>query len=381
MNTSFSATLSWLRWLAACAVVLYHVRFLLYASYGHVRDKGPLVQLYYFVTGLGQEGFVLYIVASGMLLGGQSLRRWIQRGEDAWRDVAHKALWFYAFLVPALLLGGLFDLAGSCVFKFTGVYGYFDIFSPDLSLKAVTANLLPVQRFMVPGLGSNAMLFLLAYECWAYFALAAFVLLGMRWSGVLAGTAIAIEGAVLSPAFFGYLLLWTIAAAVFHHRDRLAIRPSLPVGCFIFAASLLASRIFGAHLPAASPDIALVVRSLLDLQFGAGCIALLLAMERPAAMKRGAWSLLVWRLNRRFPSAASVLLASHFPFMMLVVAVTSHSLAVPIAGQPRPYLFTLFCAVVLMIYAYAWVLSRLALRLVRMVPRARRIAGSLATEN
>lgn len=377
MNPSFSAILNCSRWLATGAVVLYHVRFLLFASYDQVHDKGFLVKLYYFVTSLGHEGFVLYMVASGMLLGGLSLRRWTRQGQNAWRDVVHKAVWFYALLVPGLLIGGALDIAGSCVLQCTGVYGYFGQFNPDFSLVAVSENLLPLQRFMVPGLGSNAMLYLLAYECWAYLALAGFMLPGRRPLGVLAGLAIAAEGVILAPEFFGYLALWMLGALLYRHREQLSRHIPLGLAVAMFAVTLLTSRVLGARLSQEPAHFVLVMRTLLDLQFGLGLMLLLLALSCRRREKR-VWPLLLWRLNRFFPSANSVILASHFPFMMFLVAVTSHSLAVPIAGQPRTVVFVLFGVLVVAIYAYAWLLSRLALRLVRLLPRRGGLPGAVA---
>lgn len=375
MKTSFTTLLSCSRWLAVFAVVLYHVRFLLFAPYDNVQDKGLLVQLYYLVTSLGHEGFVLYMLASGMLLGGLSLRRWSQQGPNAWRDVAHKSLWFYSFLVPALLIGGILDFAGSCVWKCTGVYAYFGQFSPDFSFKAVTGNLFPVQRFIVPGLGSNTMLYLLAYECWSYLAFAAFVLPGRRWTSMIVGLALVLEGAVLAPEFLGYLILWVMGAAAFHYRAVLTLRMPRGLPFIIFIATLSASRLIGAQLAGLPEHVVLVARTLLDLQLGVGLTILLLALGRGQS-QGGVWQQRIWRLNRRFPTASSVILASHFPLMMFVVATTSHSFGMPIAGAPRPVVFAFSCALIIVLYAYAWCLSRLAIRLVRLVPRGARYAAS-----
>ncbi|MGZ5201423.1 MAG: hypothetical protein ACXWC4_16795 [Telluria sp.] len=375
MGKSFPNVLSGARWFAVCAVVLYHVRFLLFASYDHVHDKGLLLKLYYFVTGLGHEGFVLYMVTSGMLLGGLSLQRWSHQGRQAWRDVGHKAIWFYAYLLPGLLLGGLLDLAGSRLWKDTGVYAYFDLFSPDFSVKTVTENLLPVQRFIVPGLGSNAMLYLLAYECWAYLAFVAFFLLGRRRVGMLASTAIALTGIVLAPEYFGYLLLWLMGALVFYHRNGLTIRISYGRAILLFLVSLLTSRVMSPHDNEYSPHVVLILQTLLDLQFGVGVTVLLLALGSARPRHKSA-RLLLWRLNGQFPAGNSVILASHFPFMMFAVAAMSRSFAIPIAGEPRFVLFALFAGQVVAIYAYGWVLSSASMRLVRLWPLRRGTAVS-----
>lgn len=376
VNTSLPTIVSGSRWIAGFAVVLYHVRFFLVEGYDRLPAKSALLKVFYFVTSLGHEGFVLYMVTSGMLLGGLSLRRWSRQGSQAWRDVAHKALWFYAFLVPALLFGGLMDLTGSCVLQCTGVYAYFNQFSADLSLQALAENLLPVQRFIVPGLGSNSMLYLLAYECWAYLAFAAFFLLGRRRAGLATGGAIAALGTVLAPEFLGYLVLWLSGAFLFARRAQQEIPASRGWALGIFLACLLVSRLAGAHLSELSPHVVLVVRTLLDLQFGAALALVLLAFG--SGHRKPRCSTFLWRLNRHIPSGSSIIFASHFPLMMFLVAAASHRFGVPVAGHPRPALFLLFGGLLILIYGYAWALSKLATRLVRWLARSRGMAWTMA---
>jgi hypothetical protein len=277
---------------------------MLFASYDHVHDKGLLLKVFYLVTGVGHEGFVVYMVTSGMLLGGLSLQRWPQQGRLALRDVGHKATWFYAYLLPTLLLGGLLDLAGVYFLSGTRVYAYFDLFSPNFSIKNITENLLPVQRFIVPGLGSNAMLYLLAYECWAYLAFAAFFLFRRRQAGVLAGAALALTGIVLAPEYLGYLLLWLMGAFAFHYRGRLANRVGAGKAFLLFAGSLLVSRLMSPHDNALPPHLVTIFQILVDFQFGVGVSLLLLALGNLKLGRTGA-GLLLWRLNRRLPSGSS----------------------------------------------------------------------------
>jgi hypothetical protein len=68
--------MSLLRWACAAQVVLYHVRFLLFAEYGRLEHKGLLLRLFYFVTSIGHESFVIYMLLSGVMLGGLSYKRW-----------------------------------------------------------------------------------------------------------------------------------------------------------------------------------------------------------------------------------------------------------------------------------------------------------------
>jgi hypothetical protein len=367
MNKSFSTAASCARWCAVVAVVLYHVRFLLFAGYDHVHDRGLLLKLFYLVTGIGHEGFVVYMVTSGILLGGLSLQRWPRQGRMALRDVGHKAVWFYACLLPTLLLGGLLDIAGVHFLSGTRVYAYFDLFSPNFSLKNVTENLLPVQRFIVPGLGSNAMLYLLAYECWAYLACAALVLLP-RHAGLLAGTAVAVTGTVLAPEFLGYLLLWAMGALAFHFRNRLVAPIGRGPAVLMLLASLLLSRLMSPHDDELPPHLVTLLQLVIDFQLGI-CVTLLLLASSSVQLRAGMGRQL-WRIHRRLPAGGSIILASHFPFMMCVTAVLSRVLAVPIAGEPRPIRFALFAVQVVAIGLYGWLMSVVAHKLVRVWKRS-----------
>lgn len=364
------------RWAAVLAIVLYHVRFLLLAPYRDVAEKTAALTAFYFATSIGHEAFVMYMLLGGMLLGGRSLERWTAPGAGAWRDVFSKAIWFYAAFIPAILLGGAFDMIGYRHLDCTGVYAYFDQFTPDFSLSAFAANLLPIQRFLVPGLGSNAMLYLLAYECWAYAAFACCILGGRQPMLRAAGIAIALSGIWLAPEFLGYLLLWLLGAAVFRHRQRLSASLSTGPACACFLVVLMVSRSVGPSVSQLDEPAMLAARMLLDIQLGLGLSLLLLSLakgERRA--EHGGAAHAVGPARRQSPDTAGVvILLSHFPFMMLGTAALRHTVGLPIAGQARPVSLLVLAILVVAIYLYAWALSRLAAWLVQSSPYLRRIA-------
>ena len=184
VNSGFQARVNLMRLLAAGMAVIYHVRFLLFAGYPEVSEKSLVLTLFYFVTSLGHEAFVMYMVISGVALGGLSIHRW-RHGVDPGADLLRRSTWFYCLLTPALLLGGALDFIGTRALAHPEVYAYFTMFSPSLDLEAFAGNMLMLQRFVVPGLGSNTMLYLLAYECWAYLALAALFVLALALGGWL----------------------------------------------------------------------------------------------------------------------------------------------------------------------------------------------------
>lgn len=381
VNSGFQARVNLMRLLAAGMAVIYHVRFLLFAGYPEVSEKSLVLTLFYFVTSLGHEAFVMYMVISGVALGGLSIQRW-RHGVDPEVDLLRRSTWFYCLLTPALLLGGALDLIGTRALAGAEVYAYFTMFSPSLDLQAFAGNMLMLQRFVVPGLGSNTMLYLLAYECWAYLALAALFVLGKRSRtlGWCAAITVSWAATMLAPEFLGYLLVWMMGIGVgwlgYNTRVRLQRRYGMP----IFVVGLLVSRWGGTHVEQVPAALIPAARMALDLLFGASFALLAVswltagAKQAPILRLRQA----AWRLNRWFSGASFVLFTTHFPFMMFVVAVASAEFHVPIGGQPGAFAFAMFGATVAAICLYAYAFSALASRLARKVRRAMR-ARALAT--
>ena len=369
VNSGFQARVNLMRLLAAGMAVIYHVRFLLFAAYPDVPEKGLMLTFFYFVTSLGHEAFVMYMVISGVALGGLSVHRW-RRGVPPRVDLLRRSMWFYCLLTPALLLGGAFDFIGTHALARQDVYTYYTLFSPSLDLEAFAGNMLMLQRFVVPGLGSNTMLYLLAYECWAYISLAVWFVLGKRHRmlGWCAAIAVAALGSVLAPEFFGYLLLWMMGTGVGWLGYNTKVRFPRRYGAPVFAIGLLVSRWCGAQVDEQLPEVLVpVARMALDLLFGASFALLTVSwltarpIQRPISWLR--WT--AWRLNRWFSGASFVLFTTHFPFMMLVVAVASTVFHIPIGGQPGAFAFLMFGVTVFAICVYAYVFSAVASRLAR----------------
>lgn len=375
VNSGFQARINLMRLLAAGMAVIYHVRFMLFAAYPEVPDKSLVLKCFYFVTSLGHEAFVVYMVISGVALGGLSVHRW-RHGVDPQADLLRRSTWFYCLLTPALLLGGALDFIGTHALARPDVYAYFTMFSPSLDLEAFAGNMLMLQRFVVPGLGSNTMLYLLAYECWAYFALAALFVLGKRSRAVGWGAAVgvAIAGSVLAPEFLGYLLLWMMGAGVGWLGYNTTVRLPRRYGTAAFVAGLLVSRWGGAHVEQVPEALIPAARMALDLLFGASFALLTVSwLAAPSIQKPVSWlGWSAWRLNRWFSGASFVLFTTHFPFMMFIVAAASTVFNMPVGGQPDAFAFLMFGAIVLAIYLYAYVFSAVASRLARRVRRKMR---------
>jgi len=337
-------------------VVLSHVRFILFANFSQLNETTPLLTLYYFLTSYGHEGYALYMLVSGVLLGGTSYRRW-HADRNASGHFKARMLWFYALLAPALAIGAVFDMFGSRALGASGAYAHFHEFSPAFDLGAFTANFLMLQRFLAPGLGSNATLFILAFECWAYLSLAAYVLPSRRRLATLAATSMVVAAIALEPEFAGYPMLWLLGLVLAKASDW--PRPSRATACLVFVGTLHISRFGGAGLAQMPEHYVPVFRLLLDVQMGLGCGALLMA-SRACGRQRSGQASLTWRLARHFPGAHVAIFATHFPFMMFIAAAANLGLGLPIAGSPSPLAFAAFVCLVIAIYVYGFAFSRLA---------------------
>jgi hypothetical protein len=350
-----------LRCLAAFVVVTYHVRFLLFAAYGRVEHKDMLLRLFYFSTSLGQEAFVVYMVLSGMLLGGQSCQRWQRNYATAGADLRRKFLSLYLVLLPALLIGGLLDVLGRRMFAASGVYTFLPEFAAShLRPAALAGNLLMLQDIAVPGFGSNAMLFLLAFECWAYLAMAAFVLLGRieRMRGAAAASLVVAAITFFAPQFFGYLVAWLVGLAVATWGPRLRGTGAPRLGAACFFAAVLVSRFCGARLGTMPPDLIPAARMLLDILVALGLGLFLLSLFGRRMEKRRVGVLP--RLQRALGRLSLPICAGQFPLMMFAVAGSNVLLGLPLYAQPSAAGFLWFALVVGAVYGFAMLLARLA---------------------
>jgi hypothetical protein len=330
-----------LQWLSALVAVCYHVRFLLFVDYNHVAQKGLLVRAFYFLTSLGHEAFIVYMVASGLLFGSQAWPRWRMGDAVPLDGLAARLRGLYWWLVPALLVGGLLDVAGSRWFAAAGVYAVVPQYDPaHLSLHTLAGNLLLLQDVAVQGYGSNAMLFLLTFEWWACAAAAMFALAGRAhpWHGLVGAGAVGLTMSWLAPGFAGYWLAWIagLAAALLGPRLRGQLGPW--AGLVLFAAALVGSRMVGARLPQLPPMLVPEFRLALDIVVALGATAYLLGLcpATPQGDER--------RPPGRLGRLSVPLFAIHFPLVLFVVAAVAQLPGLPLRAQPdagRAYAFVL----------------------------------------
>jgi hypothetical protein len=331
MNPFVLSRATTLQWITALVAVCYHVRFLLFVNYAHLAHRGPLVRVFYFVTSLGHEAFLVWMAVAGILFGSRAWPGW-RAGRAAPLDgLAARLRALYWWLVPALLAGGLLDMAGSRWFAASGVYAIVPQYHPaHLNLHTLAGNLLLLQDIAVQGYGSNAMLYLLTWEWWACAAAAMFALAGQatRWRGLAGAGAVGLTLCWLAPEFLGYWVAWLAGFAVARYGQRLGGQLAPWAGVVLFAAALFGSRVVGARLALLPPQAVPAFRIALDVVVALGASGYFLGLHSaPAAAHAGP-------PHRRLARLGLPLFAIHFPLTLFVVAAAAQVLGMPLRAQP-----------------------------------------------
>ncbi len=172
-----SVHLDALRGVAAVGVCLNHLRDFSFQDYWKLDHHNFLLAVMYLATGLGHQWVIVFFVLSGYLVGGSVLRS-MALDHWSWRSYLLKRLTrLYTVLIPALLLGGILDMAGIRLFGTTGIYGghndthelVFPV-SSHLRLPILAGNYAFLQGIYLPTFGSNGPLWSLSSEFWYYIA-------------------------------------------------------------------------------------------------------------------------------------------------------------------------------------------------------------------
>ena len=351
------------RWAAAIVATMYHVRFLLFVNYGAVHDKDLFSKAFYFLTGLGHESYAVFFILDG-ILAGFLLRRQssVASGRAA---VSRHAGSLYRILLPSLLVGASFDLAGSQLFGATGVYTDFPTFSVlTLSLTALLGNLLMLQPFVVPNFGSNSMLYLPSYLFWTLILLFVFV----RAAGLarprarLTQGALCVAVAVVMPyQFLIWATIWLAGVAVVFLAEARAFRPPLLLALPLFGGTLVLSRLLGSW-PGMPPEPFgdLIVQGGFGL-VGLGFAALAWALYPRQGRDRqaGLASSAKGSADGWAAQTASFTFFCHFPVIMLLAAMGSALFDQALMQQPSLATYMRFACLVAASIVAAAIVTRL----------------------
>ncbi|WP_420239380.1 acyltransferase family protein [Telmatobacter bradus] len=187
VNESSSAHLDALRGLAAISVFFCHSTELFPALR---LPHSTLAVVLGSIFTLGHEWVIVFFVLSGYFVGGGVLRS-RNRGSWSWKNyLIQRLARLYVVLIPALILGALFDGGGAYILGKGAAYpgdGRIS-FSPSdvrttLTAKVFLANLFFQQHFRIPYLGSNGPLWSLSNEFWYYIFFPIFLIIFNRKTG------------------------------------------------------------------------------------------------------------------------------------------------------------------------------------------------------
>lgn len=172
-----SVHLDALRGIAAIGVCLNHLRDVFFRDYSQLSHHNSLLAFAYLATSLGHQWVIVFFVLSGYLVGGSALRA-RATGRWSWSGyLFNRITRLYIVLLPALVFGGLLDLAGVHFFGVNGIYGgHSGAHSVSFAVKSqlgfatLVGNYAFLQGIFVKSLGSNGPLWSLTNEFWYYIA-------------------------------------------------------------------------------------------------------------------------------------------------------------------------------------------------------------------
>jgi peptidoglycan/LPS O-acetylase OafA/YrhL len=260
LSASASAHLDLIRGLAAWAVMWGHLRALFFVDFQQLQHSSPLLKILYFVTGFGHEAVMVFFVLSGFFISTAIISRHVS-GKWSWRDYAiDRSSRLYVVLIPALLLGWLWDRAGGYIFSSTGLYsrpleGFGVVIAQNrVTLGIFLGNLLFLQTIVCPTFGSNGPLWSLANEFWYYVLFPISLAAGLAWRAQATRTAISLAILSLCLAIFlgseilvgfliwlvGVFLVLTYSNCAFSGKGRLGLY--FLASCFLLFACLVAAR-------------------------------------------------------------------------------------------------------------------------------------------
>jgi peptidoglycan/LPS O-acetylase OafA/YrhL len=328
------------RAIAATLVAFSHARDVLMIDYPGQRPWLP----FYALTGFGHSGVIVFFVLSGFWISRSVLRRIDdQRFWPAY--LIDRLSRLGIVLVPALVLGGLLDVAGTGWWHLpvyqglTGAHSLTRNVAATLTLPVLLGNLAFLQTIAVAPWGSNGPLWSLAFEFWFYIWFPALALLihRRRLSPALLALLIGFANPGLYWGFASWLVGWVLLLRIEAKPvGKPVARAWAGFAACLFAALLLAS---GA-----------IRQSWLDLPLAIGFGLLLLALV-VTALPFPRMLTPVAHYGRR---ASFSLYAIHFP----IVALIGGSITGPARLAPSGLAVALVLALTALCLVAAWLFAQ-----------------------
>jgi peptidoglycan/LPS O-acetylase OafA/YrhL len=255
VSPTASLMLDLVRGLAAVAVFIGHFLNAFYVDYARIEDKSRTARALYSTAGFGLVAVVIFFVLSGFVIGASALRRHQENRFD-WRSYfSDRITRLYLVLLPALLLGFVWDMAGMQLFGTAGIYGatFGDVITVPVesttTLRAYFMNAMFMQKFFSEPAGSNSPLWSLSYEFWCYLALPLLLVPRRR---LLAGCGVLAAYFLLQKSLGVFVIFWLCGVGVaFTIPLRKEEKPHLllaGLSTALFVYTLAASRFLHSHV-------------------------------------------------------------------------------------------------------------------------------------
>lgn len=224
LSLQASATLDFVRGIAAFFVMIGHLRALFFVPYSEVEHSNFLIKIAYFMTGFGYQAVIVFFVLSGFFIS-SSIFRLHSQGRWSWPTyLTQRLVRLWVVLIPALLLTAFWDSLGVYLFGKSIYLGlpsdkYILGFSTIARLNFPTflSNVFFLQGIVTPTFGSNGPLWSLSYEFWYYIAfpcaLNIFLLRGKKVK-LFYGMAILALGIFVGKTISLSFAIWLLGVAV-----------------------------------------------------------------------------------------------------------------------------------------------------------------------
>jgi peptidoglycan/LPS O-acetylase OafA/YrhL len=238
-----SRLLDLFRGMAAILVLLNHFRSLFFENYQNQLNPSLLQKGFYLITTLGHESVIVFFVLSGLFISSSVINSLNYNKWDWSNYLINRLTRLYVVLIPALVLGVMWDQIGINILKVTNLYNG-NLNEAILTFSAIDrssiftflGNILFLQEIHTTPFGSNGALWSLSYEFWYYliFPVLALAIFKKSWQYALIS--------ILLFAFVGktvslYFIVWVLGFIIL-------LMPQLKIKSVILKLTLLITSTF-----------------------------------------------------------------------------------------------------------------------------------------
>lgn len=348
-DSDASDHLDMIRGLAALAVLMGHARHLFFVDGAEVTNFTLPLRAFYFLSSFGHQAVVVFFVLSGFFVGSGVLRAWQQQRWSWSVYLAARLTRLYVVLLPALIMGLLWDRLGMAFGHsptyFAELPNFGFVISARVTVWAFIGSLSFLQEIVTPSFGSNGALWSLASEFWYYML---FPLVIMVWFGrtlkwrIFAGIVAGAIGLVIGKGIALYFSVWLLGVLVALANIRITPwltrnRPIPAVVSIVLLGATATIARFAVHK----------VEYILDLMTGltfAGVLYVVVRTAKPSL--NGIYSYISRGLSR----SSYTIYLSHLPILCFARGLVIGG----VRWQPDGYHLGIWAGIVVGVAAYIW---------------------------